>query len=590
MTLQAWFTLFVVAALVVVLARGVIAPSVATLGASVVLLLTGIVTPAEAFAGFSNEAPIVIAALLVVARAVELSGLMSPVVNVLLGSSARTPLLLGRLLFPLTAFSGFINNTTLVAMTIPAVLETATRRRIPASRLLMPVSYAAVLGGVITTIGTSTNITVSGLLTESDLPPLGLFELTPVGLPIAAAGCLLLVLTTQLLLPDRGTARQSISGEAARDYVVAMRVLPGGPADGQTVEAAGLRHLEGVFLVGIEREGRQLAPVAPTDTLRGGDLLTFAGRIDQIVDLHRMPGLESAERHHFQSLGGSRHRYFQLVVGGELAAGNPTLRDLGFRSRYGAAVLAIHRSGQRINSRLGDVRLRMGDTLLVVADAGFARRWRDVRDFLLIAPLGGVPPTHPRKRALVAAVGVGFLVLTGSGLVPLLHGALGAAILIVLLRVLTIQQARAAIDLHIVVLVAAAFGLGAAVESSGLGLALANGLVGVLEPFGAFGILAAILLSTMILTELVSNNAAAVLLFPIALATAAATGSDPRPFIIAVTLGASLSFLSPIGYQTNLLVYGVGGYRFSDFTRLGLPLTILCFVMSIVLIPLVYPF
>jgi di/tricarboxylate transporter len=588
LSIEAWVTLAVIVGLVIALASGRVPASVSMLVATCALLFLGVIGPAEAFAGFANEAPIIIASLLVFARAVELSGVVQPVVSALLGSETRSSPLLARLLFPITAMSGFLNNTTVVAVTIPAILDSTTRQRVSPSRLLMPVSYAAVLGGVVTTIGTSTNLTVSGLLTSAGQAPLSLFELTPVGLPIAAVGCLLLVLTARRLLPERGSMRQAI--EAGRDYMVVMRIVQGGPIDGLSVGQAGLRHLEGVFLVQIERDGRQIAPVAPEDLLEGNDLLTFAGRVDQIVDLHRMRGLESAERRHFDALTGSQHAFFEVVVGEALAAGNPTLAEVGFRGRYGGAVVAIHRAGQRIDAKLGEVGLRLGDTLVVLADLGFHERWRDSRDFLLIAPLRGVPPTQPRKLGRVVAIGVGFVVLTGLGIVPLLHGALAAALLVVGMRVITIQQAREAIDLNIVILVAAAFGMGAAVESSGLGAAVASVLVGAFEPLGLIGILAGILLATMALTELISNNAAAVLMFPIALAAAATTGSDPRPFVVALTLGASLSFLSPIGYQTNLMVYGVGGYRFTDFTRLGLPLTFACFVLTLILVPLVFPF
>lgn len=588
MTIDAWITLVVVVVLVAVLVWGRTLPAVPMLAATVLLMFTGVIGSAEAFGGFSNEAPIIIAALLVVSRGVEVSGIVQPVIGVLLGASKRATVQLARLLFPLTALSGFVNNTTIVAMSIPAILDPSTRRRIAPSRLLMPVSYAAVLGGAITAIGTTTNLTVSGLLVDAGLPPLDLFEITPVGLPIAVVGCALLVLLAPRLLPDRGAGLPTTT--SGRDYVVVMRVLPGGPIDGQSIEDAGLRHLEGVFLVQYERDGTQVAPAAPEDVLRGGDMLTFAGRVDQVVDLQRIAGLESAERRHFDALAGRRHAFFEVVLASELAAGNATLRDIGFRSRYGGAVVAIHRSGQSIDAKLGDVPLRMGDTLVVLADQGFRNRWRDSRDFLLIAPLAGIPPTQARHTLVVATIAVGFLVLAGLEIVPLLHASLGAAGLMVLLRVLTIHQAREAVDLNVVVLVAASFGLGAAVQASGLAGVIASMLVGLLTPLGLIGILAGVLLATMALTELISNNAAAVLLFPIALATAATTGTDPRPFVIAVLLGASLSFLSPIGYQTNLMVYGVGGYRFTDFTRLGVPLTVAAFVLSVILVPLVFPF
>jgi di/tricarboxylate transporter len=590
MSLEAWFTLAVIVVLVALLAREVLPPAVAVLSATILLLLVGIIDNDEAFAGFSNEAPIVVGALLVFARAADVSGIVGPVLERFFGRPGETSQrwALPRLLAPITVLSAFLNNTTLVAMTVPAVLDLCRRRGLSPSRFLIPISFAAVLGGVITTVGTSTNLTVSGLLRERGMEPLSLFELTPVGLPLAAAGVVVIVLLAGRLLPDRGSARGAAAeGDVRRDFTVSMRVQPGGAIDGKPVESAGLRHLHGVFLVEITRGERIIGPVRPDEVLGGGDVLTFVGRVDDVVDLHRIRGLESTEAQQIDELAGTGQAFFEAVVGPDLVGA--TLRQVGFRGRFGGAVLAIHRAGQRLEAKFGEVRLRLGDTLLVLADPGFRARYREGREFLLIAPLRAIPPARGGRGWIVGLIGIGFIGATGLGLLPILHAALLAAIAVIVTRSLTIRQARDAIDLDIVVLIAAAFGLGAAVEGSGLGSAIAGVLVGLMEPFGAIGALAAILVATMILTEMISNNAAAVLAFPVAIATAAATGSDPRPFVIAVTMGASLSFLTPIGYQTNLMVYGLGGYRFGDFSRLGAPINIVVTLLAVILIPIVFP-
>jgi di/tricarboxylate transporter len=587
MELQAWITLGVIIVLIVAMARELAQPAIAMFGATMLLFLLGIIDADEAFAGFSNEAPFVIAALLVVARAVDAAGIMQPVVDALFSTVRRPRALLARLVFPITAVSALLNNTTLVAMTAPAVIEMSSRRKLSPSRFLMPVSFAAVLGGAITTVGTSTNLTVSGLLSEAGMAPLDLFELTPVGLPIAVAGCLLMVLLPSWLLPDRGTARDDLTG-TGRDFTVTMQVGRGGAIDGRNVGEAGLRHLQGVFLVEVQRDARVIAPVSPDEVLQGGDLLTFVGRVGQIVDLQRTRGLESSENRQIHALAHGDHAFFEVVVGAAELPGS-TLREVGFRARYGAAVLAIHRAGHRIDAKLGDVRLRFGDTLLVLAAPGFRSRWRDGGDFLVIAPLSGMPPTQPRKAWIVTLIGAGFIGLTAFGVLPILQAAILAALLVLATRTLTVRQARDAIDLNLVVLIAAAFGLGAAVESSGLAATGAAMLTGLMEPFGPLGALAGVVVATIVMTELMSNNAAAVLMFPVGIAAAAAIGADPRPFVIGVTLSASLSFLSPIGYQTNMLVYALGGYRFTDFARIGTPLTLLCLVLQLVLIPMVFP-
>lgn len=587
MTLEAWLTLAVVGAVIFALVREMVQPAAAVLGGSVVLLLLGITTPEQAFAGFSNEAPIIIASLLVLARAVDYSGILQPLVGAIFGSVAGTRALLTRLLVPVAGSSGFLTNTTVVAMTVPPVIELSRRRGMPSSRFLIPVSYAAVLGGVITTIGTSTNLTVSGLLSRQGMAPLDLFEITPVGLPVAVVGLAALIFFAPRLLPARGE-RHTSSDEPSREFTVSMRVLDDGPLAGQTVEAGGLRHLHGVFLVEIEREGRVIAPVTPDETLRGGDLLTFVGRVDDIVDLQRMRGLVSSESTQLDQLGGRRHVFYEVVVGADLAG--RTLKRVGFRARYNAAVLAVHRQGQRIEAKLGEVPLHLGDTLLVLADAGFRERWRDSREFLLIAPLSGIAPTRSRRAPLVAAIVIAFVALTGLGVLSLLQGSLLVVLALVGTRTLSVTEARRAIDLNLVVLVAAAFGLGAAVETSGLGSVAAQAIVGLLGPFGLLATLAGLYVATVLLTELISNNAAAVLLFPVAIATAAGLGVDARPFVITVLFGASLAFLTPVGYQTNLMVYSLGSYRFLDFTRMGAPVTLLAGLTVVVLVPIFFPF
>jgi di/tricarboxylate transporter len=589
MELSAWITLAVLLVLIVVLYTERVPPGPAVLGATVVLMLLGITTPEQAFAGFSNEAPIIVACLLIVARAVDVAGIMQPIVTRLFRGAEGARGILARLLFPLAAISAFINNTTLVAMTIPAVIDITARRALPASRFLMPVSFAAILGGVVTAIGTSTNLTVSGLLSEAGMRPLGLFEPTLVGLPIALVGVAVMILLVPRLLPDRTPVGGALT-EGGRDFTVSMQVEAGGEADGASVSEAGLRQLQGVFLVEVERGGRSIAPVGPDERLEGGDVLTFVGRVDNIVDLQRVRGLASTEARQIGSLAGTVHAFYELVVGDGADLVGQTLKQVDFRARYDAAVIAIHRAGQRVDAKLGDVPLRVGDTLLVLSDPGFRGRWRDRPDFLVIAPLSGISPRQPRRAWLIGGVFLGFILATGSGLVPILQASIAAALIVLATGVLTVRQARDAVDLQIIILIAAAFGLGAAVSSSGLADAIAGGLVGLMTPLGAIGALAAILIATMALTELLSNNAAAALMFPIGLATAATLGVDPRPFVIVIMLAASLSFLTPIGYQTNLMVYGLGGYRFSDYARVGVPLNLVTIILTLTLVPIVFPF
>jgi di/tricarboxylate transporter len=574
MAWQAWLTFGVVAILVVALVRDLVTPVVGVVGALIFLLVIGIVTPAQAFAGFGNPAPITVAALYVVARAVDKTAALQPLVAGVLGSRGGRRLSLLRLIAPSAAASAFLNNTPIVAMLLPQVRDWAERNGISPSRFLMPLSFAVILGGVVTTIGTSTNLVVSGLLEAHGLEPFGLFEIGKLGLPVAAGGLALIVWLAPILLPERRGIRRELA-EDIREFAVNMLVVPQGPLDGKPVEAGGLRHLSGVFLVAIERQGEHIAPVAPTAILHGGDRLTFAGRADLIVDLQRTRGLASAERQHLEGLDSADYTFFEAVVGQTSPLVGSTLKNARFRARYQAAVVAIHRAGHRIQAKLGEVELKFGDTLLLLGDPQFAERWRDRRDFLLTSRLGGSPPTTTRKAAVVGALLLGIVVLAGTGALPILHASLLGAVSLVLLGVLSPGEARDAIDLDVVVVLAGSLGIGIAIEQSGLAEGIASVLIGSLGGSGRTGVLFGVVVATVLLTELITNNAAAALMFPIALAAAADLGVDVRPFAIAVAMAASASFLTPIGYQTNTMVYGPGGYRFSDYARLGAPLTVL---------------
>jgi len=589
MTGNEWLTVAVLAVMVAVLVRDLMAPSMAVLGATVVLLVCGVIDSAQALSGFSNPAPITIAALYILARAVERTGALQPVLTGIFGRGTSDRGMLTSLLPPTVGASAFLNNTPIVAMLIPQVSDWAARRGTSPSRYLMPLSFAAILGGAVTLTGTATNLVISGLLEAHGHPPIGIFEFTPFGLPLAIVGIVLITLLAPRLLPDRHAAREDL-GEEQREYVVNMEVVPGGPLDGKMVEEGGLRHLQGVFLIEIVRHGNVIAPVAPTTTLEGGDELTFVGIADRVVDLQGMQGLTSTEHEHLIVFDTSQHTFYEAVIGAASPLVGRTLRESSFRATYQAAVVAIHRAGERVKAKLGSVRLQVGDTLVMLTDPGFGDRWRDHRDFLLVAELGGTPPSVSRKTWLVGLVTLGVILPAALGWLEIVQTALLGGFALVLLGVLSPSEARDAVDMNVVVLIAAAFGLGAAVESSGLADRIGHGMVQVFEPWGPIGALLGITLAAVILRELVTNKGAAVLLFPICLATAQQFGVDARPFAIALAITVATSFLTPIGYQTNTMVYGPGGYRFGDYMRLGLPLTILVIGAILIFVPAIWPF
>ncbi|MGB3827967.1 MAG: SLC13 family permease [Ornithinimicrobium sp.] len=588
MTLNAWVTLVVLALVLFALVRGRYAPSIVTFAGAVALLVFGVIPAEAAFSGFSNPAPITVAALYVLAAGIEKTGALTPVLQGTLGERGHYRLPLLRTLLPTAGASGFLNNTPIVAMLVPQVVSWAERRGLSASKLLMPVSFAAIFGGLLTVIGTSTNLVVSGQMRSLGLEEIQFFEIGLLGLPIAVVGLGIILLIAPTVLPGRRSARVELE-EHSRRFAIEMLVERGGVLDGKTVEQARLRHLSGLFLTSVDRDDTTIAPVRPDTVLRGGNRLHFVGAVSKIVELQERRGLRSAELHHAMDLSNPSVRYFEAVVGSRSPLVGNTLRGMGFRSTYQAAVIGIHRAGHLVEGQLGTETIRLGDTLILISDAGFRDRWRDRADFLLVASVDGTPPTVTARAWIPVGLLVSVVALAASGLLPILEGSLVAAVILVGSGVLTAVEARRAIDIEVIIVIASAFGLASAMQSSGLALTIGTGLVDLFDAFGHRGVLLGIVLATMVLTEMVTNNAAALLMLPIAVTAAQATGLDPRGAAIAVAIAASASFLSPIGYQTNMMVYGPGGYRFGDYARLGWPLSLMVLVFTVALTPVIWP-
>lgn len=585
---DAWLTLTVILVMVALLALERAPASIVTVGAVVVLFVLGVVDDQGAFAGFGNPAPITIAGLYVLAAAAEATGALTPITNRAFGSGppGRERWELTRICVPAAAASAVVANTPLVGMLAPRIVEWCRRTGRSASRYLMPLSYATVFGGVITVLGTSTNITINGLMRDAGIPVFGVFEISAVGGTVAVIGVALMIAVAPLLLPERSGVTEALG--PAREYTTEMLVEPGGPLDGATVAGGGLRHLQGVFLFAIERDDRRVAPVGPDEIMLGDDRLFFAGDVRRVLDLQSTRGLRFAGDHTFElEVRGREQRFYEAVVGAGLAG--RTLQEANFRADHDAAVLAIHRAGHRVIDKLGDVRLRLGDVLVLLAGSALPDRWHFGADFLLVSQLGGSIPVRRNKAWIVQLAAAVFIAVMMTNWLDLTQAVLAVALALLVLRVVTINEAMAAIDLNTVVLIAASFGVGNAVAASGLADVISEGLVAALAGFGDLGLLAGILVATVVATELLSNSAAAVLMFPIAQATAAATGMELRPLVLAILIAASCSFLTPVGYQTNTMVYGMGGYRFTDFTRVGVPLTAATVVIAIVTIPLAFP-
>jgi di/tricarboxylate transporter len=589
MALSAWFTLAVIVATTALLMLTWIGADLILVAAVTALLVGGILSPAEALAGFANPGLAAIAVLYVVASGLIETGTARTVANTLLGRPRSIGRAQTRLMLPVIGLSAFLNNTPVVAMLIPSIQEWARKNSIPVSKLMLPLSYAAIFGGTCTVIGTSTNLVVAGLVsTHTGLAPIGFFEIAWVGLPSAIVGTLFVILTSRWLLPQRLPPNRERSDP--RQYALEMMVEPGSSMAGNTIESAGLRRLPGLFLAEIEREGSVLPAVAPTERLRDSDRLVFVGSVESVVDLYKIRGLIPAPDQVFKLDAPRPERSLvEAVVSMSSPLVGQTIRDGRFRTRYDAVVIAVARDGARIPGRIGDISLRPGDALLLEARPGFADRHRQSRDFILVSALErSSPPRHDRSLAagLILAAMVAAVVVFG---VPMLIAALVAAGLMIASRCTTGPIARRSVDWQVLIVIAASLALGTALERTGVAGQLAHAWIG-LSGGNAWLALAAVYAMTSLLTNFITNNAAAVLVFPIAAAAAAGLDVSFRPFIIAIMMAASASFATPIGYQTNLMVYGPGGYRATDYLRIGLPLNLLLGVVTVLLTPRLWPF
>lgn len=588
LTLDSYLTLAVLAGVFAFLAFTRKSPDLILLGGLIILLVSGVLTPSQAFSGFSNEGIITVGVLYVVAAGLRESG----GINLASGAILKRPRSLvdaqTRLMFPVAGFSAFLNNTTLVVMLLPVVSEWAKKFRLPVSKLLVPLSYASILGGVCTLIGTSTNLVINGLYIESGRPSLSIFEITKVGLPIAVVGMGFLLLTSRWLLPDR---RPGVSiSDDPREYVLEMMAEAGSPIDGKSIEEAGLRHLPGLYLAEIERDGDSRPAVGPEERIQGGDRLIFVGIVDSILDLQRIRGLVPATDQVFKLTNGGRDRVLiEAVVSDSSPMVGKSIREGRFRTRYDAAVIAAARNGERIRQKLGDVVLQPGDTLLLEALPSFIDQQKNSREFYLVSRIEEYVPTRHDKVWLSLVIMAALVVAVALGWISMLKGALVASAAMLLTGCLSSENARKSIDWRVLGAIVAAFGIGRAMDVSGTAQFVASNLLG-LSAGHLWLSLLFVYLSTLIFTEMITNNAAAVLMFPIAMATAAGLQVEPMPFLIAIMVAASCGFATPLGYQTHLIVYGPGGYRFSDFLRIGIPMDLLIMITALLLIPLLWPF
>jgi len=590
MTAEMIFTSLVMLGVLGALASNRVPAEVTMMGAMVAVLVGGIITPEQALSGFANPGLMTVAALYVVAAALRDTGAIFWVAHKLLGQPRNIAGSHLRMILPTSLLSAFLNNTTVVAMMIPAVQEWAQRLKLPVSQLLLPLSYAAILGGTCTLIGTSTNLVVDGFMQNHGMAGFHIFEVTWVGLPLLLAGSLFLLLFARRLLPEREGLVEQL--EHAREYNVDMVIPEGSPLHNKTIQEAGLRNLSYGYLTDIERGDKLYTAVGPEMQLQAGDTLSFIGAPECARELQHVNGLIPAHGGaHKLRLNHHQRCLVEVVLSPEFPGINKTVKESRFRSHYHAAILSISRGGSRQPGKVGDMVLRPGDTLLLETSQNFVEQYQYRRDFMLVSPLRDSTPPDFGKAPLATAILIAMVGFNVVGLASVLEVVLIAAGLLLITGCVTVNRARmnVSVNLPVLVVIGAAFAIGTALEESGTAAWIVDVMLGeaIRSPWLALLI---VYLITAIFTEVITNNAAAVLVFPIALGVAEQLGVSPLPYIVAVMFAASASFMTPLGYQTNLMVMGPGGYRFTDYLRIGFPMALIAMAVTTTVIPMVWPF
>jgi len=552
------------------------------------LLALGLVTPQEGISGFSNPATITVGAMFVLSAALRKTGALGFLGRTLLRFGKSPSALLLLVMLTVGVVSAFINNTAAVAVFLPMVLTLARRRNISPAKLLIPLSYASQFGGVCTLIGTSTNLLVSSISEQQGRGQFSMFEFAPLGLIMLAAGTLYLLFLGRWVLPDRPSAQLTETYQLG-DYIIELRVQEDSPLSGRTIATSELGDARALTVLEILREKEKLwRPLH--EPLRAGDVLLMSGKLDELMELRDSAKLAIEPRFKLEdeTLRTKDVTLIEVLIAPRSRLIGATLSALSFSRRYNAIALAIQRRGQTLREQLKDIPLQFGDALLLQTPRAEVERLRADENFIVLAEVEE-PSLRRGKAPLALAITALVVGAAAFGAMPILVTALLGCAAIIATRCISLDEAYAAIDWKVIFLLAGILPLGIAMQKSGAAELVATHTLGMIGSSGPLAALAAIYLLTAVLTEMMSNNAAAILIAPISISTATALGVDPKPFLIAVCFAASTSFATPVGYQTNTMVHNIGGYRFTDFMRAGIPLNLIFWVLAVYFIPKFWP-
>lgn len=542
-----------------------------------------ILTPTEILSGFANEQIAVVVLLFLLGDIIRKTGVLDNIFLQTLAKQTNFRRFKLRMLLMVSGFSAFLNNTPLVAIMIPYVNSWAKKNDVAPSKLLIPLSYAAILGGCITLIGTSSNLLVAGMVADQklalDIEPIHVFDFSFVGIPMALIGVFYLMVFGDKLLPVNKDPIRNLELQS-REYIVEVRIANGEEFHGKTIEEAGLRNLKGLYLVEILRGEQSIKPVSSYTRLRENDVLLFAGETESITEMiEARSGLQLAQIGMYARK--TQTAIVEVVVSYNSTLVSKTAKLVNFRSRFDAAIIAIHRNGERVSGKLGEVQLVAGDVLLLLTGEDFNSLSKDTQEFYVISRLQEFKKQPAYKQILL--IGGILIAITASalGFIKLFTALVLLLLLILMTRMVSPKDVAKSIDFNLIIILALSLALGTAMINSGVASSFADASFKVFKPFGIIGVLVGIFLITNILTSLLANAAAVAIIFPVAISMAVELGINAKPFVLIVAFAGAAAFLTPIGYQTNLMVYGPGGYNFRDFMRVGLPLAVLYMIVAV---------
>ena len=601
MSLDGYIVSLVIVLMMVALIKELFRPGLILFSVLVIFMALGIIDSKEALVGFSNKGMITIAILFLVSEGIRQTGALNYLAKVMLPKKAvSVPKLYIRTLIPVAGLSAFLNNTPVVIIFAPIFKRWAEKVNLPASKFLIPLSYATIFGGVCTLIGTSTNLVVHGLMLDSGFKGFGMFELGKVGGLIAFAGFIYLVIFGNILLPGKKVPK-TYSFSNFREYYFDVQVVKDSPFVGEVIEKRKNPKLRDFLVSSILRNGQTIKTSRGQYIIEEGDHLILAGKSEAVEILLDIDGIElSCLQNINDSFRKKPLKQIEAVISPRFPGIGRKIGDFDFLSHYGGIVMAVHRNGERISTNVDEIEFKEGDNLILLTTDKFLNDWGDSRVFYTTSYLGDISKPEKKDKmwfSLIIAIGMvlGTTILQdyklfGKTTLDMFFFAALATVIMVWAKILPSQKYTKAISWDVLITIACAFGLSKALQNSGAADVMASFTIDIFRRYGPYGVIAGIYLITMLFTEVITNNAAAALSFPIAYAAAQQLGVDPKPFFVAICMAASASFSTPIGYQTNLIVQGIGNYKFVDYLRIGLPLNFISMAISVIFIPYFWPF